>query len=136
MSKGRVSAPELRRAFLADLDRMSDDSRATVRAICAGGRMPGVKRRLESAEAAPSDVFPDVHAYCLKAIEVSAKHDRLSDLYINLALQAQGRTSFDAVKDADLLKDNGAGRTRAAIFKAENAGEPAYAGITGQQRPL
>jgi hypothetical protein len=134
MSTGRVSIPELRRAYLKVLERMDDGERATIRGVCAAHRMPVVKQRVDAAEPAP--VFPDVHAYCLKAIEASAKRDRLSDLYINLALQAQGYDELHFAEQAKFLQNNEAGLTRAAIFKAANAGDPAYASITGQQRQL
>jgi hypothetical protein len=134
MATGRVSIPELRRAYLKDLERMDDGERATIRGVCAAHRMPVVKQRVDAAEPAP--VFPEVHTYCLKAIEASAKRDRLPDLYINLALQAQGYDELHFAEQAKFLQNNEAGLTRAAIFKAANAGDPTYASITGKERPL
>ena len=129
----RISVVDLKRLHLKYLEQLvGDESLTQIRAICAAHRMPWLRDVVQSKQVQ----LPDTPVYCLKAIEVSARGNMLSDLYINLALQAQGRESFDSAKDAALLKDNEAGRTRAAIFKAANAGEPAYAGITGQQRPL
>jgi len=132
--RGKIFIPELKEKHLKGLELMTDDSLTTTRGICAAHRMPFVRQRVDAAEPAP--VFPEVHAYCLKAIEVSAKRDRLSDLYMNLALQEQGRSSLQFASDAELLKNNEAGRTRLAVLKAANSGEAAYLSITDKQRQL
>lgn len=132
--RGTISIIELKEKYLKDLELMNDGTRATIRGICAAHRMPVVKQRVDAAEPAP--VLPEVYTYCLKAIDVTAKRDRLADLYINLALQAQGRSQFQFTDDAELVKNNEPGRTRLAILKAANAGEATYQDITGRTKEL
>jgi hypothetical protein len=132
--RGKTSVPELKEKYLRYVELVDDGDRAKMRGICAAHRMPVVKRKVDAAE--PAAVLPDVHAYCLKAIEVSAGRDRLPDLYINLALQEQGQSEFRSAEQAALLKNDEAGRTTGLILRAANAAQGDYASITGKTKPL
>lgn len=132
--RGKTSIPELKEKYLRYVELVDDGERAKMRGICAADRMPVVKRKVDAAEPAP--VLPEVHAYCLKAIEVSAQRDRLPDLYINLALQEQGQSEFRSAEQAGLLKNDEAGRTTGLILRAANAGQATFESVTGKIQQL
>ncbi len=127
-----LSPQEQRALHLRELEITSEELLAKTRRNCAMHLMTKIKKDMEG-QGAP---MPDVHVYCIKAMEVSARRGLLADLYVNLALQEQGHSEFHFAGQTELLKNNESSRTRLSIFKAADAGEPTYTSITGKVRQL
>ncbi len=89
-----------------------------------------------AAHGVKSTPMPDVASYCLATIGEAKRRGSLSNLYINLALQEQGKGSLGSLEGAQLLKNNEAWRTTEAILRAANDGQVAYTSITGKLRVL
>jgi hypothetical protein len=124
--------------YFREIELMDANLLTQTRQTCAMGQMPSIKARIDADKDlqrfdAP---FPDADAYCLKVLAVSRSTHHLLDLYINLALQAQGYSDFHSADMAKLLSNNEAGRTMIAILSAAKTGQTTYTGITGKSRDL
>jgi len=125
--------------YLREIELMDADLLAKTRQTCAVGEMANIKARIDTDEidrkyGAP---FPAVEVYCLKAIYVSREQKKLNDLYINLALQAQGyHIDFNFADMSGKLQNNEVGRTILAILSAAKSGAGSYTSITGKPHDL
>lgn len=121
--------------LLREVDLLGQPELADAREGCAlnrvaNGFMAIRKDALVHGDPPPPDI------YCLRVLSVSRAKGRMADLYINLALQEQGYDSLMFAQQAQLLKNNEAGRTFQAVLMAANAGQTSYTSITGKARDL
>ena len=124
--------------YLWDLERSRELDLTQARQACADGDMPRIRHKIETDKNVQLfDVhMPETSVYCLKALSVAKAKGWTWNLYMNIAMQEQGYTDYDTAGEAVLLKNNEAGRTWGAIFRAANAGAASYTSITDKPRPL
>ncbi len=123
--------------LLQEVERFDDLYLVQTRQSCAEGKMPAIKQDMDTdARLKGSTPLPDVDIYCRKVLTESRRRGHLADLYINFALQEQGYRDYYSVDQAQLLKNNEAGRTLAAVLQAANVGQTTYTSITGKSRDL
>jgi hypothetical protein len=120
--------------YMREVDLMDAHTLVQIRQNCALNQMPGILAKVQRDN--PGEKLPAADAYCLRAIAVSATHNELLDLYIDLALQEQGYDGLHFAEDEKLLQHDETGQTAGSIFRAAGGGATSYVSITGKTRGL
>ena len=131
--KSKMSAAETRQLALDYVAMMQTHDLGLVREQCVRGSV--LKMKADSEARWGKKSFPEPAEYCLAALKRAVEIKEAPVLYVNLALQEQGRREFTFVEDAKLV-GNAPATIMRNMLAAADAGQGTYNGADGKERPL